>query len=64
MNEWYALCRYDKVGRKKIPRQIRAHRDVSVLRDLKERLEEQNPKEEYKIKTTKEFDRIRKKLKL
>ena len=64
MSEWYALCYYDKVGKKKVPRQIRAHRDVSILEDLKERLEEQNPKEEYAIKTTKEFDKIRGKLKL
>ncbi|ACB89151.1 gpORF158 [Staphylococcus phage A5W] len=59
MNEWYALCYYNKIGKKKIPRQIKAHRDVSVLEDLKDRLEEQNLKEEYKIKTTKEFDKER-----
>ena len=38
MDKWYALCYYDKVGRKKKPRQIKAHRDISVLEDLKERL--------------------------
>ena len=59
-NKWYALCYYDKVGKKKIPRQVRAHRDISVLEELKERLEERNPDKEYDIKTTLEFDKIRK----
>ncbi|ARM69456.1 hypothetical protein vBSauS24_101 [Staphylococcus phage vB_Sau_S24] len=59
MNEWYALCYYDKVGRKKVPKQVRAHRDISVLEELKERLEERNPDIEYTIKTTKEFDKER-----
>ncbi|AJA42129.1 hypothetical protein [Staphylococcus phage vB_SauM-V1SA09] len=59
MNEWYALCYYDRVGKKKIPRQVRAHRDISVLEELKERLEERNPNTEYSIKTTKEFDEER-----
>ena len=58
-NKWYALCYYDKVGKKKIPRQVRAHRDISVLEELKERLEERNPDKEYAIKTTLEFDKIR-----
>lgn len=56
-NRWYALCYYDKVGKKKIPRQVRAHRDISFLEDLKDRLEEQNPDKEYAIKTTREFDK-------
>ena len=56
-NKWYALCYYDKVGKKKFPRQVRAHRDISVLEDLKERLEERNPKKEYAIKLTSEFDK-------
>ena len=59
-NRWYALCYYDKVGKKKIPRQVRAHRDITVLKELKERLEERNPEKEYDIKTTLEFDKIRK----
>lgn len=59
-NRWYALCYYDKVGKKKIPRQVRAHRDISVLEELRERLEERNPDKEYDIKTTLEFDKIRK----
>ena len=59
-NKWYALCYYDKVGKKKIPRQVRAHRDITVLEELKERLEERNPDKEYDIKTTLEFDKIRK----
>ena len=59
-NKWYALCYYDKVGKKKIPRQVRAHRDISVLEELKERLKERNPDKEYDIKTTLEFDKIRK----
>lgn len=59
-NKWYALCYYDKIGKKKIPRQVRAHRDISVLEELKERLEERNPDKEYDIKTTLEFDEIRK----
>ena len=58
-NKWYALCYYDKVGKKKIPRQVRAHRDITVLEELKERLEERNPDKEYDIKTTLEFDEIR-----
>ena len=56
-NRWYALCYYDKLGKKKIPRQVKAHRDISVLEDLKERLEERNPEKEYAIKLTSEFDR-------
>lgn len=60
MDTWYALCYYDKVGRKKMPRQVKAHRDISVLEELKERLEERNPDTEYSIRRTKEFDRIRK----
>ncbi|WBF81078.1 hypothetical protein FMLHJGGC_00025 [Staphylococcus phage BSwM-KMM1] len=59
MTEWYALCYYDKVGRKKVPKQVRAHRDISVLEELKERLEERNPDTEYVIKTTKQFDKER-----
>lgn len=59
-NKWYALCYYDKIGKKKIPRQVRAHRDISVLEELRERLEERNPDKEYDIKTTLEFDEIRK----
>lgn len=59
-SKWYALCYYDKVGKKKIPRQVRAHRDISVLEELRERLEERNPDKEYDIKTTLEFDEIRK----
>ena len=62
-NKWYALCYYDKVGRKKIPRQVKAHRDITVLEELKERLEERNPSMKYEIKTTYDFDKIRKKLK-
>ena len=58
-NKWYALCYYDKVGKKKMPRQVRAHRDISVLEELRERLEERNPDKEYSIKTTREFDEIR-----
>ena len=58
-NRWYALCYYDKVGKKKIPRQVRAHRDISVLEELRERLEERNPDKEYDVKTTLEFDEIR-----
>ena len=58
-NRWYALCYYDKVGKKKIPRQVRAHRDISVLEELRERLEERNPDKEYDVKTTLEFDKIR-----
>ena len=58
-NKWYALCYYDKVGKKKIPRQVRAHRDISVLAELRERLEERNPDKEYDVKTTLEFDEIR-----
>lgn len=30
MSEWYALCYYDKVGKKKKPKQVQAHRDISV----------------------------------
>ena len=56
-NKWYALCYYDKVGKKKIPRQVRAHRDITVLEELKERLEERNPDKEYSIKRTREFDK-------
>ena len=56
-NRWYALCYYDKLGKKKIPRQVKAHRDISVLEDLKERLEERNPEKEYAIKLTSEFDK-------
>uniref|UniRef100_A0AAU6MX83 Uncharacterized protein n=1 Tax=Staphylococcus phage 184DA TaxID=3110532 RepID=A0AAU6MX83_9CAUD len=59
MSEWYALCYYDKVGRKKVPKQVRAHRDISVLEELKERLEERNPDTEYTVKTTKQFDKER-----
>ena len=59
-NRWYALCYYDKVGKKKIPRQVRAHRDISVLEELKERLEERNSEKEYSIKLTSEFDKERK----
>lgn len=59
-SKWYALCYYDKIGKKKIPRQVRAHRDISVLEELRERLEERNPDKEYDIKTTLEFDEIRK----
>ena len=58
-NRWYALCYYDKLGKKKVPRQVRAHRDITVLEELKERLEERNPDKEYTIKTTSEFDEIR-----
>ena len=58
-NRWYALCYYDKVGKKKMPRQVRAHRDITVLEELKERLEERNPDKEYDIQTTLEFDEIR-----
>ena len=57
-NRWYALCYYDKLGKKKIPRQVKAHRDITVLEDLKERLEERDPEKEYAIKLTSEFDRI------
>ena len=56
-NRWYALCYYDKIGKKKIPRQVKAHRDITVLEDLKERLEERDPEKEYAIKLTSEFDR-------
>ena len=56
-NRWYALCYYDKVGKKKVPRQVKAHRDISVLEDLKERLEERDPEKEYAIKLTSEFDK-------
>ena len=56
-NRWYALCYYDKLGKKKIPRQVKAHRDITVLEDLKERLEERNPEKEYAIKLTSEFDK-------
>ena len=56
-NRWYALCYYDKLGKKKVPRQVKAHRDISVLEDLKERLEERNPEKEYAIKLTSEFDK-------
>ena len=56
-NRWYALCYYDKLGKKKIPRQVKAHRDITVLEDLKERLEERDPEKEYAIKLTSEFDR-------
>lgn len=56
-NRWYALCYYDKIGKKKIPRQVKAHRDITVLEDLKERLEERNPEKEYAIKLTSEFDK-------
>lgn len=56
-NRWYALCYYDKPGKKKIPRQVKAHRDISVLEDLKERLEEREPEKEYAIKLTSEFDK-------
>ena len=56
-NRWYALCYYDKLGKKKIPRQVRANRDITVLEDLKERLEERNPEKEYAIKLTSEFDK-------
>lgn len=56
-NRWYALCYYDKLGKKKVPRQVKAHRDITVLEDLKERLEERNPEKEYAIKLTSEFDR-------
>ena len=56
-NRWYALCYYDKLGKKKIPRQVKAHRDITVLEDLKERLEEREPEKEYAIKLTSEFDR-------
>lgn len=55
---WYALVYYDKVGKKKFPRQIKAHRDISILEDLKERLEEQVPNRDYDIKTTLEFDKM------
>lgn len=43
-----------------MPRQVRAHRDISVLEELKERLEERNPDKEYSVKTTREFDKERK----
>lgn len=56
-SKWYALCYYDKIGKKKIPRQVKAHRDISVLEDLKERLEERYPEKEYAIKLTSEFDK-------
>ena len=56
-NRWYALCYYDKLGKKKVPRQVKAHRDITVLEDLKERLEERNPEKEYAIKLTSEFDK-------
>ena len=56
-NRWYALCYYDKLGKKKVPRQVKAHRDITVLEDLKERLEERDPTIEYAIKLTQEFDR-------
>ena len=56
-NRWYALCYYDKIGKKKMPRQVKAHRDISVLEELKERLEERNTDKEYAIKTTREFDK-------
>ena len=56
-NKWYALCYYDKIGKKKMPRQVRANRDISVLEELKERLEERDPDKEYSIKTTREFDK-------
>ena len=59
-NRWYALCYYDKLGKKKVPRQVKAHRDITVLEDLKERLEERNPDKEYSVKTTREFDKERK----
>ena len=59
MSEWYALCYYDRVGKKKVPKQVRAHRDISVLEELKDRLEERNPDTEYSIKTTKQFDKER-----
>ncbi|XWX31145.1 hypothetical protein WGPJNHAJ_CDS0098 [Staphylococcus phage PG-2021_19] len=59
MSEWYALCYYDKIGRKKVPKQVKAHRDISVLEELKDRLEERNPDTEYVIKTTKQFDKER-----
>lgn len=57
MDKWYALCYYDKVGRKKKPRQIKAHRDIEVLEDLKERLVEQGDTREFAIKSTLEFDK-------
>lgn len=59
-NRWYALCYYDRVGKKKVPRQVKAHRDITVLEELKERLEERNPDKEYSVKTTREFDKERK----
>lgn len=59
MSEWYALCYYDKISRKKVPKQVKAHRDISVLEELKDRLEERNPDTEYVIKTTKQFDKER-----
>lgn len=59
-NKWYALCYYDKIGKKKMPRQVKAHRDISVLEELKERLEERNASKEYSIKLTSEFDKERK----
>ena len=58
-NKWYALCYYDKVGKKKVPKQVKAHRDISVLEELKERLEERNPDTKYAVKTTKQFDKER-----
>ena len=59
MSEGYALCYYDKIGKKKKPKQVRAQRESSVLEELKERLEERNPDKEYKIATTKQFDKER-----
>lgn len=61
-NKWYALCEYRGKGKNKKPYQIQASQYKEKLMDKKDSLEIEYPDRDYAIKTTKEFDRIRKRL--
>lgn len=60
METWYALCYYKGKGKNKTPYQIRASRNKDKLLEIMERAKERNPDTEFKVKQTREFDKIRK----
>lgn len=60
LNKWYALCEYKGKGKNKVPYQVRASQYMEKLMDKKDSLEAEYPDREYDIKTTLEFDKMRK----
>lgn len=59
-NRWYALCEYKGKGKNKKPYQIQASQSKEKLLDRKDSLEFEYPDREYDVRTTLEFDKMRK----